>query len=165
MKKVIMTIILIHISLLCINCTKSQITKFEISDYGIISAQHVEQKVSTSNPPHKENISINPKVIKRTTEIPAILGEGFGYIYVIKGEPKGKLIPITIAYRVPEQKNPETGKIYSTFELKFDREIGSEYHTAYRFDEEWELVPGKWSIEIFYRGKKVLEKTFNIYNP
>jgi hypothetical protein len=165
MKKVVMTLIVIHISFLCINCTKPQITKFEIKDYGIISSEHVEQKYSTSNPPYKENISSNPKVIKRTTDIPTILGLSFGYIYVIKGEPKGKLVPITLAYRVPELNNPETGKVYSTFELKFDRKIGSEYHTAYKFDEEWELVPGKWSIELFYRGKKVQEKTFNIYNP
>ena len=36
---------------------------------------------------------------------------------------------------------------------------------GYKFDKEWELVTGKWTIQIYYKDQKLLEKTFAVYLP
>jgi len=43
--------------------------------------------------------------------------------------------------------------------------IGKLTLTGYWFDETWETVPGKWKFELWYKGRKLAEKTFTIYKP
>jgi len=39
--------------------------------------------------------------------------------------------------------------------------IGQTY-TSYSFDEEWELIPGKWKFEVWHKGKKLCEQSFTV---
>jgi len=44
--------------------------------------------------------------------------------------------------------------------------IGQKQGYTYTFDNEWEAVPGKWSIQIWFRGKKLAERDFEVVaNP
>jgi hypothetical protein len=36
-------------------------------------------------------------------------------------------------------------------------------YIGYTFDNEWELVPGQWTIQILVGSKVMAEKTFNIF--
>ena len=43
--------------------------------------------------------------------------------------------------------------------------IGTISMDGFGFDYEYELVPGKWTFQIYYKDQKLLEKTFNVYQP
>jgi hypothetical protein len=42
---------------------------------------------------------------------------------------------------------------------------GEEGYIGYTLDNEWELVPGSWTIQVFVDSRLVIEKTFNVYSP
>ena len=39
------------------------------------------------------------------------------------------------------------------------------YTDAQVFEQEWELVPGRWSFEISRDGNKLAERSFTVYKP
>jgi len=62
--------------------------------------------------------------------------------------------------------NPETGKTFH--ELIFSHnnlEIGSMHHELITFEEEWDLIPGVWNIQIWHKGTWLIEKAFTVYVP
>jgi hypothetical protein len=59
--------------------------------------------------------------------------------------------------------NAASGKTFTQYEalirVKTDDKSAGMY---YDFVEPWELVPGKWTFQIFDRDKKLLEKAFAV---
>ena len=38
------------------------------------------------------------------------------------------------------------------------------HHELVTFEEEWDLIPGVWKIQVWHEGKKLAEKTFTVYS-
>jgi hypothetical protein len=38
-------------------------------------------------------------------------------------------------------------------------------YESYHFDHDWGKVPGVWTFEIWYDGKKLLEQKFTVSKP
>ena len=34
---------------------------------------------------------------------------------------------------------------------------------GYKFDHDWELVPGNWTLQVLYQGEVMVEKEFVVY--
>lgn len=41
-------------------------------------------------------------------------------------------------------------------------EIGRVFYESYHFDHDWEMVPGAWSFEIWYDGRKLTEQKLTV---
>ena len=122
---------------------------------------------------HKESIAGyaeeggHVKLVEKTTRIPLKKGIGFGF----KWEARGLLnMPIKIAMRV---KHPLTAKPDGTkstgFEemLPFVPEKGriEKRDDLYILSEDWEMLPGEWTLSMVYDGKVLCEKVFTIVAP
>jgi hypothetical protein len=107
------------------------------------------------------------KLLRRTTDIPARLGAEFGLRFRIVGAPKGAKVPVKIVTIYPGEglRNPKADKPTQREELNVDRSIGRVLYESYHFDHDWELVPGTWSFEIWYEGRKLAEQKFNVTKP
>lgn len=89
----------------------------------------------------------------------------FGFRYSFNNFPASDLNPrVTIKVQHPEMKNPET-KV-SLSESYWDDAVFTnpkDINTAgWAFEKHWEKLPGKWTIQIYYKKKLMIEKTFQV---
>jgi hypothetical protein len=105
--------------------------------------------------------------MKETTTIPATRGTRFGFKYEITGLSADQ-IELRGVFIYPPIRRPN-GSIVTTHELPLSptmprggRVVGM---IGYGFDEEYEAVPGQWTMQVWRRNKMVVEQTFNVYKP
>jgi hypothetical protein len=142
---------------------KTEITEAKILKYGICTATKIK-KVSAKTASGKMNIQKDMEFIENTTEIPATIGTSFGIRWVVKGKPEGRQIKLRVKGIHPPMKRPKKEDI-TTYEYTTKIKIGSIGWNNYTFERDGELLPGKWTFQIYYKDRKLLEKTFNVYLP
>ena len=106
------------------------------------------------------------KMIRETTSIPLRKGLRFGLRYQIVGDSELYRQPhIRMALRVPVGglRNPNTGQTVHSFEYVLERPVQAYGHRVFHLDEDWELVPGRWTFEFWYVDKKLGEQEFCLY--
>jgi len=119
-----------------------------IIDYGLYVAKDIKTKKTDYG---TSAISKVEKLLKQTDLVPARIGTTFGFRYEIMGNPDEGLVELIVKAIIPEPglTNPETGKTFHdlTF-LKKKVKIGMTHHEFLTFEEKWDLVPGKWKIQL-----------------
>ena len=143
------------------------VTDVEIIDYGIMSAKVAKTIKDQTLVQGAHHSMLAGKFKKRTTEIPAQKGLKFGITYLIKGYPIGSKVKVdfTVLYPQPGLTNPATGKTDNQSMLQLVKKIGRITATGYVFNQKWEMVPGKWTFQIWIEGRLLAEKNFNVYLP
>jgi hypothetical protein len=106
----------------------------------------------------------------QTERIAATIGTRFGIAYVLQGEPEGAAVPVHAYWRFPARglTNPETRTTlfeWKTPELSCRIEQKPFCLMGYPLQHAWELVPGRWTIEIWVEGVKRVEASFDVYIP
>lgn len=137
----------------------------EIVEYGRAVAEterRVEEKGTVLG---YRTIIKNIKVVEQTDRIPSTIGTRFGIRYRITGSPQGDGVKIRKKMSLPGLKDPKTDKVIYSSEYELERQIGALLWTGYTFEEDWECVPGEWTIQLWYGEKKLAEKTFTVYRP
>jgi hypothetical protein len=162
-KSFLPTIVVLMFFLGC--ATPGEVTDAKILKYGIYTATELKRVEAQDTLSGKRKVSADAEFVDTTTKIPAILGTRFGFRYVIKGSPEGKKIDIRVTRTHPRMKNPRTGKVST--ESKYNRKarIGIPGFLGFKFDEEWELVPGDHIFKVYYKDRQLLTKTFTVYLP
>ncbi len=69
-----------------------------------------------------------------------------------------------IKFPAPGLQRPG-GRLYVESVEKKEVRIGQPSLHGYGFDEEWELVPGEWVFEIWYRQARIIKQTFTVITP
>ena len=108
------------------------------------------------------------KFYQQTNRVPARIGTRFGISYVVVGSPQGQSVATRVIWRLPAPglRNPKTGNVYRETTEDTTKAIGSrDSLTGYRFDEEWELVPGDWTLELWVGGRMLATRTYTVYRP
>ncbi|HUU50354.1 MAG TPA: DUF3859 domain-containing protein [Nitrospinota bacterium] len=144
----------------------------EVEVYGIDIVEYGEYRSIVAGKGGAEDTSLGYinilqeiELIKKTTTINGIIGNLFGLRYKVKGQPSGKKVILTVKIIHPETKNPETQQITSIDQWRTTTNIGDITYTGWRFEFDWEIVPGKWTIGLWHEGRKLIEKTFTVYKP
>jgi hypothetical protein len=106
----------------------------------------------------------NVKLVSNTTTVPAQIGTKFGFRYRVVGSPNRGSVKLTVMVRFPGEglRNPKTGERKARDVTLWTRNIGAVTYNGYSFDEGWELVPGTWTYEISYEGRKLAEHSFTV---
>ncbi|HEX3068832.1 MAG TPA: DUF3859 domain-containing protein [Thermoanaerobaculia bacterium] len=115
-----------------------------------------------------------PAVREHTDRITGIVGSRFGLLFCAEarevpgdkaGESTDDLAPIHIRVIHPPARNPATGQTTDRDEWDAPANLGITRFTGWRFDEPWEIVPGKWTIEILQQGTVMARKEFIVTTP
>ena len=89
----------------------------------------------------------------------------FGVEFRIDGEPREDSVTLYLTLMFPPQgmHNPNTGKTMHTAKIAFpNMKIGALCVVGYGFDNEWEIVPGVWTEQIWYQDHMLAERSFTI---
>jgi Domain of unknown function (DUF3859) len=102
--------------------------------------------------------------IEKTDTVPARIGVEFGLEYRIVGEPTGAEVTLEFVVSYPEAGLADPDSPAPLRETRFERmkPIGEPVYFGYGFEKDWELVPGTWTFEIRYDGRKLAEERFTV---
>lgn len=106
-----------------------------------------------------------PKFKPGCPEVRAEIGNRFGIQVQVNGSPDSAVADIMTRWTHPIIRNPDTGREGSVDEWKSPMSIGYARYAGWQFDEPWELIPGKWKVEIIYRDKVLASKEFEVTLP
>lgn len=143
--------------------TGLQVRAAEIVGYGIceIGTSHRDVGFTRLAPPG--DIVQGVRFVEFTHEIPAELGTSFGLEYVVNSTPRGAEMDVTTVIRFPEEGMQQPGgRLYKESREHHKIELGKEQFYGYRFDENWELVPGEWVFEVWHNDARLIRKAFTI---
>ena len=111
-------------------------------------------------------IVIRPKNMRflPESEVKAQIGTSFGARFRSVGAPRDARVTLRTIWRIPAPgvTDPRNGRTYQESKSTFVTRIGSDYFSGYGFNEQWEIVPGVWSLEIWQDDRKLLERKFTI---
>jgi hypothetical protein len=104
----------------------------------------------------------SPKIVSVSKNISIKLGTVFGVQVRIIGKPAGAKAPIRVIWRYPQPglKSPITGKTKFSDEYTDSRPIGESPVFYWNLAEEWTLVPGTWTLELWQDDRKLLAQDF-----
>ena len=99
---------------------------------------------------------------ERGSEIRASQGTSFGILVKFIGNAQGMVVPCTAKLFHPKFTDPQSGRTSEVEEWPCFGTVGRDGYIGYTFDNDWELVPGQWTIQLFVGSKKKIEKAFKI---
>lgn len=141
------------------------VSSVEISNPGLYRSEQVAVEQAPDSVRGIFTTVRNPQLVERTTRVPGLLGTSFGVNFEIRGEPNGEPATVRFVTRFPAGglRDPKTGKVHLTSENERQYRIGELAFRFYSFDEEWEIAPGEWSLEFWYRGQMLGAQKFEVY--
>lgn len=165
MKRLIVTLALVMIAAECA-ATDLVISAVEILGYGIVETRPSKSRIRYSKEFIRVDGVTNVRFLEHTADIPGVLGTEFGVQYKINSTPKGALFEVSSVILFPKGGLiDEKGKVYKQATETFKIPIGERAFYGFGFDEPWEIVPGKWVIQIWHKNARLVQKTFNILAP
>lgn len=104
----------------------------------------------------------NVMITSPTDEVPLRKGAGFGYLWHASGLPP----TFDLVYRIqhPPITRPDGKRLEAFTETLTLPSVEGELDTAdcYFLDEDYELVPGDWTIALLVDDKVLVTKTFHV---
>lgn len=108
----------------------------------------------------------NAILLHSTTAIPVLKSTRFGFRYLILGWRSG-IVELTLITKFPSSGllNPHSGARHFENRYVVNRVVGEIGYRDYYLDEDWEMVPGRWSFEFWHQGRKIGEQEFCLFEP
>jgi Domain of unknown function (DUF3859) len=141
------------------------VDRIDIVTFGIFSSGTV---TSSEARPGTNGITLREgrKLLSQTETVPGVVGTTFGIQYVVRGTPKGQVVKLTYATRFPPSGMVNgKGEKLEKSQFDWDDTIGKTSIRTYTIDNAWDIVPGDWNMEFYYKGRKIGEKRFTMTAP
>jgi hypothetical protein len=124
-----------------------------IPDAGVATGNRVEAKAYKS--------------VKVGSEIPATLGTIIGAELTIIGAPRRGKVPLKVVWRYPQPglTNPESKVAKDTDEYTDTQFVGEKFPVFWGLTQEWHLVPGAWTLEVWHGERKLVSQQFRVVKP
>ena len=138
----------------------------KIVNCGEISAQ---KQAGTTSAPNTElgYVGImheldSPKFKPGCPKINAQPGTRFGVQLLVSAQSGQSIVPLTTRVYHPPIENPETGRSTTMDEWASPMNAGIPRYSGWSFEKPWELVPGRWRIEVMDRGVVIAAQDFDV---
>ena len=140
-----------------------QVTRADVTEFGIYTADLVQAEKAPGSVAGTEKIVTHMRLAAQTRTIPAAKGVSFGYRFVLVGAPAGAIAPLhTVSIFPSAMTNPATRQSAARSESDIGLSIGAVGYTGYSMDSDWEVLPGVWTFQIWYQGRKLNEQSFTV---
>jgi hypothetical protein len=144
MRPILIPLIGLLLSVTCVMAVESNASgNLEVVDSGIYGS---DQK--------------NPELLVQTNKVPAVLGTVFGIRARVSGNS-----PQIFTYRwsFPRMRDPADGRVWTEMTGTQELERGGVHPFLVRINNDWEAVPGDWTIRVLIGERVVLEKIFRVH--
>lgn len=124
-----------------------------VPDKGVATGNRVEAKAYKS--------------VREGTLIEVRPGTIIGAELTIVGAPRRGKVPIRVVWRYPAPglTNPDTKATKTSDEYSDTQLVGEKFPVFWGMTQDWHLVPGTWTLEVWQGDKKLVDQTFNVLRP
>jgi hypothetical protein len=105
---------------------------------------------------------LDMKLVASTDRVPRKLQTNFGMRFVLEGEPAGGVEEVTIRVLHPPFRRPGFSGDTRSDEWEAQGIIADKRYTGWEFEYPYELVPGRWTIQIVHKDRVLAEKAFTV---
>ena len=108
-----------------------------------------------------------PTLQTNTTRIPAVFGTSFGACFVVDGSPAEAKVALTAIWRFPDPGLADPSRAHPWYREEYLKcfEIGKPAFQSFTFRDDWALVPGVWTMELWQGERRLLVQDFEVYRP
>ena len=132
-----------------------------IIEHGIYTAETVRTEKLPNG--FSSNIVRNICHVATTEDIPAKLGVQFGYRYRLDGPQENAAVILTRVTRFPAPMKPPGGAAaQSVSEHNIQMRVGTVSYVGFGFDHDWEMMRGRWALELWQGRKMLARQAFDI---
>ena len=140
----------------------SQINKaieFVEINHGMVKVSREKTEKLANSPTGSRGVLESFEFINITDTVPAVLKNNFGIEYMLNTADSTE-IDVTIEWIYPEKIINTEGKKFKTIKYTTQRYTNEPTFSSYSLDEPYELVKGKWKMNIYAYNKLLYSKTF-----
>lgn len=107
------------------------------------------------------------KNVKVGTQIDLKLGIIIGVELTVIGSPRRGKVPLRVVWHYPEPglTNPDTKTAKKSDEYTDTQLIGDKFPIFWGLTQDWHLVPGTWTLEVWQGDRKLATQTFELKRP
>jgi hypothetical protein len=144
-----------------------QITRIDVTEYGIYTGTTQGMRPEPGTATGTVTTLGDIQHAATTRNIPAQQGVRFGFRFTVVGAPAGAIVPLHMVtiFPPPGLTNPATQQLKDRNEYDNNAAIGASSYKGYNFTNDWEAVPGIWTMQIWYQGRKLAEQKFTVVRP
>jgi uncharacterized protein DUF3859 len=142
---------------------RTTIDDFQIVEFGTFQKSDERGTMAASGSVQGQAHAVADAVLlEQTTDIHAKRGTSFGLRVSFSGNPSGERVSIQAKCHHPKFTDPATGRSREVEEWPGIGVMGRSGYVGYTFDNDWDLVPGQWTIEVSVGSTFRVGKTFNV---
>jgi len=144
-----------------------KVDRIEIVETGVYRAETAGIEAAPGTATRQRNLLTDTRLLAPTTRIEAKIGVHFGMRYRVVGSPSlasVKLVSVT-HYPAPGLKNPKAAGIQTRGEHPLFATISQLNYRGYMFENDWELVAGTWTFELWDGDRKLASQAFDVVKP
>jgi len=136
----------------------------EVHRIGLFDARGTE--IGPRNTPQNRFLEVNRRrFLKEAHEIPAVLGTRFGVTFKLTSKPPRSKVRLDVVMNTPPITNPQTGETFSTSKYSRTFLTNRKRTVDYGFDQDWELAPGTWTLQLIHEEAIIFETDFLVVSP
>jgi len=133
----------------------TQVDSIKVIDFGLYKTTFAGWHAAPNTQRGKIQIIGQRELVKQTKMIPGSGDTEFGIRYVVNGREEGGQVDVLVRVYHSEKQ--------STEEWVVARQIGTTSFDGWKFEEDSQIVPGELTVQLFYEGTKLAEKSFTVY--
>jgi hypothetical protein len=138
----------------------------ELIDYGIYEVHRVEARKNKNTGDGRVWGVDECRLLHKTDVIPMNLLTSFGVRFILNtklaNNDINNIVPINVKVKHPKYTNPDTNKESVQEEWVSLQAPGKMTYIGYKFDHQYEMVPGEWVIELRHNNELLIEKKYNV---
>ncbi|WP_029268848.1 DUF3859 domain-containing protein [Flavobacterium sp. KJJ] len=131
-------------------------------DYGLAKVEDGTTEQVNNTPTGTHGWLKDFVIIKNTDSIKAVKKANFGVVYMVKAKDTVNLA-IDIEWIYPEKVTNNKGEKFKSIKYTTQRPTNIPSASSYSLDEPYELIKGKWEMNLYIENKRVYSKTFILY--
>ncbi len=131
-------------------------------NYGMVKVSREKKVIQANTPTGNRGILESFEFINITDSVPAVLKNNFGIEYMLKTA-DSTAIDVTIEWIYPEKIINTEGKKFRSIKYTTQRYTNEPTFSSYSLDEPYELVKGKWTMNIYAYNKLLHSRTFTLF--
>jgi hypothetical protein len=145
-----------------INSKLYGVLEFKELDYGLAKVSGETTEQLSNSPTGSHGWLKDFEIINKTDSIQAVQKANFGVVYIVNAKDTVD-IDVVIEWIYPKKITNEKGEKYKSIKYTTKRPTNIPSASSYSLDEPYELVKGKWQMNIYIENKRVCSKTFFLY--
>jgi hypothetical protein len=103
-----------------------------------------------------------PEFLAPPDQVRARLGTSIGIQVLVEGREFLEVVPLRTRVTHPRITDPKTGKTSRVDEWDSPMNARFPRFAGWRYDNPWELVPGKWTIALVHEGRVIARQKFRV---